>query len=117
LKAIPKGYWPSFIHISVKSAPCLTVRITQIYLVPNFSYSIDNTDDQNELTVNLNVTVKLDDNTVLYHSPILQDTTILRIPCDWNTGFYITGKRKLDEYFISLTDWLDLCTSINDTVS
>jgi hypothetical protein len=35
--------------------------------------------------------IQLDDNTVLYRSELLHDTLILRIPCDWNTGFYIPG--------------------------
>ncbi|XP_052090897.1 uncharacterized protein LOC127727822 [Mytilus californianus] len=50
-------------------------------------YTLDNTED--EVRVNLNLTVKLDGDTILYHSPLLQDTMILKIPCDWNTGFYI----------------------------
>ena len=56
-----------------------------------YSYTIDNTNDQNEFRVNLNVTIQLDDNTVLHRSVLLHDTVILRIPCDWNTGFYIPG--------------------------
>ena len=56
-----------------------------------YSYTIDNTNDQNEFRVNLNVTIQLDDNTVLHRSVLLHDTVILRVPCDWNTGFYIPG--------------------------
>ncbi|XP_063447091.1 uncharacterized protein LOC134726610 [Mytilus trossulus] len=52
-------------------------------------YTIDNTKDMNEFRVNLNVTIQLDDQTILYQSVIMKDTPLLRTHCDWNTGFSV----------------------------
>ncbi|CAG2196994.1 unnamed protein product [Mytilus edulis] len=50
-------------------------------------YTIDNTENMNEFRVNLNVTIQLDDQTILYQSAVMKDTPLLRTQCDWNTGF------------------------------
>ncbi|VDI41394.1 Hypothetical predicted protein [Mytilus galloprovincialis] len=55
----------------------------------SLDYSIDNTEDMNEFRVNLNVTIQLDDDTVLYKSVLMKDAALIRIPCEWNTGFNI----------------------------
>ncbi|XP_076076025.1 uncharacterized protein LOC143046848 [Mytilus galloprovincialis] len=55
----------------------------------SIDYTIDNTEDMNEFRVNLNVTIQLDDQTILYQSAVMKDTSLLRTQCDWNTGFDI----------------------------
>ncbi|VDI38368.1 Hypothetical predicted protein [Mytilus galloprovincialis] len=56
----------------------------------------------NEFRVNLNVNIQLDDDTVLYKSVIMKDATLIRIPCDWNTGFY-TKEFSLQSYINQLS--------------
>lgn len=75
----------------IKCTYCFQYFLSSDQIILCCSYTIDNTNDENEFRVNLNVTIQLDDNTVLYKSVLLHDTLILRVPCDWNTGFYITG--------------------------